>query len=219
MKDSSKLEHDKGYSRDDAFKIEKEKHIWRTRDSKIGVDSIWNTLYKHDDKHGYIMDDNPEIKTLVDVGSGTGWFINYANLERGYKLIYGIEPSTYAVEIGKKIYGENDIVNYINNYGEDGLKDITLTEPTLFTTFIVLSHLPDDSVSKILIEINKMAPKGSILYFNEMHGETYHANLWNCRTKEWWESYLSDWDLTFQFESTGFLGPNRFKGISGIKNK
>lgn len=217
MKSTSKDTHDEGYSREDAYEIEKEKHIWRTRDSKIGVDSIWNTLYTHDDKHGYLMDEYPDIKTLVDIGSGTGWFVNYVKTYKNFKLIYGIEPSTHAVNIAKKIYGETEGVNYINNYAEDGLLEIKLNEPTLFTTFIVLSHLEDDIVSAILTNMNKIAPSGSIFYFNEMYGPTYQAPLWYCRTKEWWESFLTEWEITFHTDSTGFLGSDRFKGISGIK--
>jgi len=219
MKSLSKDRHDEDYSREDAYEIEKEKHLWRTRDSKIGVDSIWNNLYKDDDKHGFIMDKNPHIKTLVDIGSGTGWFVNYAKTHRDFKLIYGIEPSAHAINIAKKIYGDNGSVNYINNYGEDGLLEIKLDEPTFFTTFIVLSHLEDNSVSSILINMDKIAPLESILYFNEMHGEPLQQNMWNCRTKEWWENNLPNWELTFYLDSTGFNGPNRFKGISGKKIK
>lgn len=217
MKSLSRDNHDEGYSKENAYEIEKEKHLWRTRDSKIGVDSIWNTLYTHDDKHGYLMDENPNIKTLVDIGSGTGWFVNYVKTHRDFKLIYGIEPSIHAINIAKKIYDDNGSVNYINNYGEDGLLEIKLNEPTLFTTFIVLSHLEDDAVSSILINMDKIAPSGSIFYFNEMYGTTHHSPLWNCRTKKWWQSYLNGWELTFYTDSTNFLGPDRFKGISGVK--
>lgn len=219
MKSLSKDRHDEGYSRDDAYEIEKEQHDWKTRDSKIGVKSIWNSLYKEDDKHGFIMDENPEIKTLVDIGSGTGWFINHANLVRGYKEIYGIEPSIHAINIGKKIYEENKIVNYINDFAEDGLRKIKLTKPTLFTTFIVLSHLDDSITSDILTEMDKIAPLESILYFNEMYGEPLNQKLWHCRTKEWWQNNLPNWELTFHTDSNGFSGPNRFKGISGKKIK
>jgi SAM-dependent methyltransferase len=215
----SKDAHDEDYSKVDAYEIEKEKHSWRTRDSKIGVNSIWNNLYKEDDKHGFIMDKNPHIKTLVDIGSGTGWFINYVNLFRGYEEVYGIEPSLNAINIGKKIYGENKIIKYINDYAEDGLRQIKLTNPTLFTTFIVLSHLDDSIVSNILFEMDKIATLESILYFNEMHGEPLHQNLWYCRTKEWWEDNLPNWELTFHTDSSGFNGTNRFKGISGKKIK
>ena len=136
---------------------------------------------------------------------------------RDFKIIYGIEPSTYAVNIGKKIYGETNGINYINNYAEDALLEIKLNEPTLFTTFIVLSHLEDNSVSSILTNMNKIAPYGSIFYFNEMYGPTYQQPLWNCRTKEWWKSFLDEWELTFYTDSNNFLGVDRFKGISGVK--
>jgi SAM-dependent methyltransferase len=217
MKNKSKNRHDENYSKKDVLELEIEQHNNKTRDSKMGVVSMWNNLYKEDDRHGFLMDDNPQIKTLVDIGCGTGWFVNYANLVRKYETIYGIEPSSHAIGIGKKIYGENDIVKYINDYAEDALSNITLSDPTFFTTFIVLSHLEDETVSNILKEMGKIAPKGSIMYFNEMHGDVLHDNLWHCRTKEWWKTNLNGWELTFHTESTGFNGPNRFKGIGGIK--
>lgn len=219
MKNLSKDTHDEGYAKDDAYEIEKEKHLWRTRDSKIGVNSIWNTLYSDDDRHGYLIDENKEIKTLVDIGSGTGWFVDYAKTHKGFNKIYGIEPSKHAINIAKKIYGENDKVTYINDYAEDGLLNINLTEKTLFTTFIVLSHLDDEIVSNILLNMNKIAPENSIFYFNEMYGLEFHQPLWHCRTKEWWREHLPDWELTFHPYSTNFFGPDRFKGISGLKNK
>jgi len=218
MKNLSKDRHDLGYSMDEAYEIEKEKHFWKTRDSKIGVDSVWNNLYSDDDRHGYLMDENKEIKTLVDIGSGTGWFVNYAKKNRNFNKIYGIEPSKYAIDIAKKIYQDNDII-YINDYAEDALSNIKLTEKTLFTTFIVLSHLDDEIVSGILLSMNNIAPEGSIFYFNEMHGADYHEPLWHCRTNEWWIKNLPSWELTFHTNSNNFLGSDRFKGISGIKTK
>jgi SAM-dependent methyltransferase len=218
MKNLSKDRHDLGYSMDEAYEIEKEKHFWKTRDSKIGVESTWNNLYSDDDRHGYLMDENKEIKTLVDIGSGTGWFVNYAKKYRGFNKIYGIEPSKYAIDIAKKIYQDDGII-YINDYAEDALSNIKLTEKTLFTTFIVLSHLDDEIVSSILVNMNNIAPYGSIFYFNEMHGTDYHEPLWHCRTEEWWIKNLPDWNLTFHKNSTNFLSSDRFKGISGIKTK
>lgn len=217
MKSQSKDTHDADYYSHADLVRESENHALKTQNSKRGVSSRWNSLYKEDDQHGFVMDNNPHLQSLVDIGSGTRWFVNYANLVRKYKTIYGIEPSTYAMEIAKKIYGTNPTVNYINDYAEDALPKIELSEPTLFTTFIVLSHLEDEIASNILREMNKIAPKGSVMYFNEMHGETLHDHLWHCRDKEWWQKYLDGWELTFHTESKNFSGSNRFKGISGTK--
>jgi tRNA G46 methylase TrmB len=88
MKNKSKNRHDENYSKKDVLELEIEQHNNKTRDSKMGVVSMWNNLYKEDDRHGFLMDDNPQIKTLVDIGCGTGWFVNYANLVRKYETIY-----------------------------------------------------------------------------------------------------------------------------------
>ena len=75
------------------------------------------------------------------------------------------------------------------------LPNITLNNPTLFT--IVLSHLPDVVVIKILMEMDKVAPKGSVFIFNENVGAEFHMNLWHSRTKKWWEENLPNWTITY----------------------
>lgn len=219
MKHNSKDIHDEGYSQTNAFDIEKEKHEWKTRDSKKGNDSIWNNLYSDDDKHGFIMDENPEIRCLVDIGSGTGWFVNYIRKNKNFKKIFAIEPSSHAIEISKKIYNTKNEINYINGFAEDEIINLELDDKTFFTTFIVLSHLEDEIVEIILKSMNEVAPPGSIFYFNEMHGIEYHQPMWHCRTQDWWRNNLSDWEITFHFDSKNFMGEGRFKGISGKKIK
>ena len=144
--------------------------------------SKWENLYKPGHLHGEWLDKNKilydkqsitglsvneyNIKCAVDIGSGTGWFVNYLDSYYKFEKIYGIEPSEEAINIAKKIY-KNSKVNYLNGFAEEKLKCIKLEEPTLFTTFIVLSHIPNNSVIQILKEMDNIAPSGSIFIFNE----------------------------------------------------
>ena len=98
------------------------------------------------------------------------------------------------------------------------LPNITLDNPTLFTTFIVLSHLTDDIVIKILKEMDKVAPKDSVFIFNENVGTEFHMNLWHCRTKKWWEENLPNWTITYDERPRPELRIHR-QGLMGIKNK
>ena len=153
----------------------------------------------------------------MDIGCGTGWFINYLKTNKYFKNIYGIEPSESAIKIARRIYPENEDINYLIGYAEDLLKTINLKgNPTLFTTFIVFSHLNDETVIKILSEMDKIAPKNSVLIFNENVGNVFAKNLWYCRPKEWWENNLSNWKLTFDERDRPDIN-NYKQGLKGIK--
>ena len=48
----------------------------------------------------------------------------------------------------------------------------------------------------------------------------FNQPLINCRTKAWWQSHLSNWDLDFHGPSMaeyGYTYKNFFKGIHGYK--
>ena len=135
--------------------------------------SKWDNLYKPGHLHGEWLDKNKilydkqstaglsvneyNIKCAVDIGCGTGWFVNHLASYYKFEKIYGIEPSEAAINIAKKIY-KNSKVNYIIGFAEEKLKSIKLEEPTLFTTFIVLSHISNNSVIQILKEMDNIAP-------------------------------------------------------------
>jgi hypothetical protein len=74
----------------------------------------------------------------------------------------------------------------------------------------------DKEVAAICKIINEKAKKGSALSFSECWGEEFHKHMWHVRTKEWWQTQLSNFELDFhggQVENV----PGRFKGFHGIK--
>jgi trans-aconitate methyltransferase len=161
---------------------------------------MWDNLYKPGHLHGNWLDNNTQIISSVDIGSGTGWFVNYLKDKYNFKTIYGIEPSEAAIKIAKTIYQDNTNITYLTGYAEECLNKINVNEPTLFTTSIVLSHIEDNSVIQILKEMNKVAPVDSVFIFNENYenyDNTFHNYMWHCRTSEWWESNLPDWDIQY----------------------
>ena len=106
----------------------------------------WDNLYKPGHLHGEWLDSQTEIKDAVDIGCGTGWFVNYLKEHKNFENVVGIEPSQAAIDIAKKLH--NNDLTYLCELAEDILPNITLNNSTLFTTFIVLSHIPDVVVKK-----------------------------------------------------------------------
>lgn len=189
-------------------------HNLKTTEALSQSGGMWDNLYKPGHLHGEWLDSQTEIKDAVDIGCGTGWFVNYLKEHKNFENIIGIEPSQAAIDIAKKINNNN--ITYLCGLAEDILPSITLNNPTLFTTFIVLSHLTDDIVVKILKEIDKIAPKGSVFIFNENYGNLFHRNLWHCRTKDWWEKNLPDWEITYDERPRPELSYYK-QGLMGVK--
>ena len=181
--------------------------------NKTGQD--WDNLYKPGHLHGNWLDNQTEIKDAVDIGSGTGWFVNYLKSYKNFENVIGIEPSEAAVDIAKKVHDGSD-VNYLCGLAEDILPTIELKHKTLFTTFIVLSHIPDIIVKKILKNMDVIAPKGSVFIFNENYGTDFHTRLWHCRTKKWWEENLPNWTISYDDRPRPDLKIYQ-QGLMGIK--
>jgi SAM-dependent methyltransferase len=207
-------EHDNQYILKTAFESELNIHTQKTKDAQEKNGGKWDNLYKPGHLHGEWLDSQIEIKDAVDIGCGTGWFVNYLNNNKNFENVIGIEPSKAAIDIAKKIYDNN--ITYLCGLAEDILPNITLNDPTLFTTFIVLSHLTDDIVIKILKEMDKIAPKGSVFIFNENYGQSFHMNLWHCRTKKWWEENLPNWTITYDERHRPDLRIYK-QGLMGVK--
>jgi len=204
--------HNKQYEEEIALNKVINIHNKKTTESLNKTGGEWDNLYKPGHLHGYWLDSQTEINDAIDIGCGTGWFVNYLIEYKEFKNVIGIEPSSAAIEIGKKIHKNS--VTYFCGLAEDMLSNITLNNPTLFTTFIVLSHLPDNDVIKILKEMDKITPKGSVFIFNENYGNEFHMDLWHCRTKKWWEDNLPNWTISYderprpdlQFYQQGLMG-------------
>ena len=188
--------HNNEYITHDTFTREMDTHKIKTYDPIIKTGKNRDNLYKPGHLHGDWLDSQSEIKDAVDIGSGTGWFVNYLKSYKYFDNVCGIEPSQSGIDIAKKINPDNNVV-YLCGFAESELKKIKLSRPTLFTTSIVLSHLEDATVINILTEMDKIAPKGSVFIFNENYGASFNMNLWYSRTKEWWENNLPNWDISY----------------------
>lgn len=145
---------------------------------------------------GHVLS-NFDRKIGVDIGSGTGWCANL--MSKTLEKVYAIEPSRAAIQIAKKIYPENEKVEWMNGFAQTRLSDISLEDPAIFNSSCVLSHLDDDIVEEICNKINQIAPVGSILAFSECHGVYFRDpdNLWHSRSQRWWSERFPGWRLFF----------------------
>jgi SAM-dependent methyltransferase len=207
--------HDKEYDEKDLEYYILRDNLKTTQSlNKTGQD--WDNLYKPGHLHGNWLDSQTEIKDAVDIGSGTGWFVNYLKNYKNFENVIGIEPSEAAVDIAKKVHDGSD-VNYLCGLAENILSTIELKNKTLFTTFIVLSQIPDIIVKKILKNMDAIAPKGSVFIFNENYGTDFHMRMWHCRTKKWWEENLPNWTISYDDRPRPDLKIYQ-QGLMGVKN-
>ena len=200
-------EHHSEYCEDTKYDVENAQHEDHNKNN-------FEYIYKTDIPHGNVLDQT-DFKVAVDIGSGTGWFANYLVEHRNYEKVYAIEPSVAATDIAKKIYPNQDKVEWKVGFSEEKLKEIELTEKTLFSTMCVLAHIEDSSVTKILNEMNSIAPRGSVFCFSEPWGRTSHSYCWHIRPESWWQEILPDWEFTFKTECV--LGHEQYKGFVGVK--
>lgn len=171
-------------------------------------------------KVGRLLDKNPSIrKNAIDIGSGGGWMSK--KLSSIFENVYSIEPSSKAVSLCKSLYDLPNI-KWIEGYAEDVLKNEEMPKENVFiNTCSVFIHIDDKDVIPTLEYINENFTN-SIFSFQEFWSEDIPFNqpLTNCRTKDWWQSNLSNWDLDFHGPSMaehGDMYKNFFKGFHGYK--
>ena len=174
-------------------------------------------LYQDDIPHGNNLDKH-SFTVAVDIGAGTGWFVNYLVEERKYKTVYAIEPSQAAIDIANSIYPKRKEVKFIKGFAEEEISKLKLKKPTFFSTMCVLAHLEDDDVIDILKAMDTVAPSGSLWSASEPWGDTYSRDCWNIRTPEWWDEQLSDWEFEFYADYVLSDPPGRYKGFTAIKS-
>src|SRR5690606_16438553 len=130
-----------------------EKYISHTNSSKSLFEKVYQKLKLYNIRYKFSKLDHKENgKKLLDIGCGTGDFIQFAQ-KKGLK-IFGIEPNQKAIEIAK---------NKISREGEffDELSDTDETFDSI-TLWHVLEHIPD--LNRTLIEIkSKLKSEGELI--------------------------------------------------------
>jgi phospholipid N-methyltransferase len=195
---TSYFAHNEEYMEKEAIEREIKIHKLKSEHTKMKK-GIWNNAYSNNKSVGYFLEKNHSINQLIDLGSGTGWFINYvAENFKNLTSVYGIEPSSAAVNISSKIYkGKNSTIE-INDFAHVALKEFE-KNVYLITTFAVFQHLPRRYTKKILQQIDKISLKGTVLIFNEPIGESNLNNykLHYARSRKFWKKQLKNFKVDF----------------------
>lgn len=130
-----------------------ENYISHTDSRKSLFEKVYQKLKLYNIRYKFSKLDHKENgKKLLDIGCGTGDFIQFAQ-KKGLK-VFGIEPNQKAIEIAK---------NKIGREGEffDELSDTDETFDSI-TLWHVLEHIPD--LNRTLIEIkSKLKSEGELI--------------------------------------------------------
>ena len=74
---TSYFAHNEEYIEKEAIEREIKIHKLKSEHTKMKK-GIWNNAYSNNKSVGYFLEKNQSISQLIDLGSGAGWFINYA---------------------------------------------------------------------------------------------------------------------------------------------
>lgn len=128
-------------------------YISHTDSSKSMFEKVYQKLKLYNIRYKFSkLDHKQNGKTLLDIGCGTGDFLQFAQ-KKGLK-VFGMEPNQKAIEIAK---------NKIGREGEffDELSDTDETFDSI-TLWHVLEHIPD--LNRTLIEIkSKLKSEGELI--------------------------------------------------------
>lgn len=157
--------------------------------------------------------------TAVDMGSGDGWMA--ARLSKYFGKIIAIEPSKFGIKIAKKRYSKYKNIKWVNAFAEDYIDKLKFTNPALFVTGHVLSHLTNRQVLDICKILNSNnIPKNSIFNFSELYtrDKTINKFIDTSRSIDWWRINLSNWKINFHGPKvTNSKYEKRYKGFWGVK--
>lgn len=189
---NSELEEDDAYSRELKIHNLKNEHT-------LKKEGIWNNIYNSPFSVGNFLDTDKEFSKLIDIGSGTGWFVNFVALKfENIKTIYAIEPSKAGIELSLKIYGHNNKIRYLNGFAD---KELSLINKGIYivTSFAVFQHLNRNYTKKVLKSLNKILAKNSIIFFSEPIAsssfETFKLHY--PRTKKFWRKNMKNFEVNF----------------------
>ncbi len=134
---------------------------------------------------------------ILDVGASTGLFMKLAR-EEGFD-VYGIEPSKWAVEYGKKNF------NLRNLRQGDFLYEDFEDEFDIITMLDLIEHLPDPL--KALKKAFNLLKKNGILVVVTPNISSFMARLFG---RKWWHirlahvNFFNKKSINFALEETGF---------------
>lgn len=201
----SYLRHNNEYKEGEAIHREREHHK-KNLIYALSKDEKSSPIYFSKNSIGNILDNKTSIKKIIDLGSGSGWFVNF--VEENYSFIeyiYAIEPSYNAIEISKNIYGEKSKINYLNEYAHICLQNIK-KDKYIITTHVVFLHLPKLYTKKLLKIIDKICEKDSLLVFYEPIGSSFLNNyyLHNAKSRKFWKKNLKNFQVSFEKDNLIF---------------
>ncbi len=141
---------------------------------------------------------NPNLRTCIDLGSGTGWVSNI--LSEKFSRVVAIEPNISAIEISKHYFrnGFASNIEWKHGFAEEVLLNLEeSSEPTFVFTGVVLTHIPNHVAKRILKYINANLAIGSAGLLIESWGTPRRERMWHVRSKVWWQESLSNCELDF----------------------
>ena len=134
----------------------------------------------------------------IDIGSGTGWISNLLSIR--FDKVIAIEPNANAISISKTFFGTGykENIEWHCGYAENILREFSrFSSPVFIVSGVVLSHIPNRTVVKILKFINEELPLNSAGLLCEAWGSVRNEKMWHVRSDKWWEKQLSKCELSF----------------------
>jgi 2-polyprenyl-3-methyl-5-hydroxy-6-metoxy-1,4-benzoquinol methylase len=156
-----------------------EEYISHTDSKKSLLDRVYQIVknYTVKQKVKLINNLNPENKTILDIGCGTGDFLKACQLN-GWK-INGIEPNDKARELAIQ---KTKNIDRINNKIEDLLKD-KISCFDVITLWHVLEHIPN--LKEYIAFIKKMLKPNGVLIVAVPNYKSYDAKYYG----KFWAAY------------------------------
>lgn len=197
--------HNEQMGEKDAFQKAIEIHNLKSEHTVLR-EGKWNNLYCNNSTVGYFLDSNHKIENLIDIGSGTGWFVHHVEKNhKKIKKIIAVEPSKFGIEIAKKIHSKSNIV-YLNDFIDSALNKIS-PDVYIVTTFAVFQHLPKRYTRKVLKKLSKILKSGSYLFFNEPIATSYldSFRMHYPRKEKFWKKNLKGFSVEFNKQNIDII--------------